>query len=137
VAALSKLIEFATAFGIPAGDPAAMQRVYREKLSDLPGDLLLRAIVRVTDRWAWGNRMPMPAEIRETISPEFTYRRTLLSKARVAMLKAGDGEEARHRSEALKHGDRIAPEKWAELRALILGTANARRLSGSKSRNDA
>ena len=91
--ALTKLIEFSLAFGIPAGDPEAMQRIYREKLGDLPGDLLMRAISRVTDKWTWGNRMPMPAEIRKLVSGELSQRVLLLTKARVALLKAQDVRE--------------------------------------------
>jgi hypothetical protein len=88
--ALSKLIEFALAFGIPCGDPAAVQRIYREKLGDLPSDLLAKAVARVTDSWTWGNRLPMPAEIRKTISNELTYRKIQISRAKVALLKARD-----------------------------------------------
>ena len=90
--ALSKLIEFALAFGIPCGDPAAVQRIYHEKLADLPHDLLTKAVTRVTDTWTWGNRLPMPAEIRKTISNELVYRRVQLSRAQLAMLKARDRE---------------------------------------------
>lgn len=116
--AMTKLIEFATAFGIPAGDPEAVQRIYREKLADLPGDLLLRAIVRVTDQWAWGNRLPMPGEIRKTVSSEFSQRHMLLSKARVAMLKVRAEEPHRN-----KTYDKIPPERWTHLRALIAGAS--------------
>ncbi len=89
---LGKLIEFALAFGIPCGDPAAVQRIYHEKLADLPEDLLAKAITRVTDIWTWGNRLPMPAEIRKTISNELVYRKVQLCRAQVALLKARDRE---------------------------------------------
>jgi hypothetical protein len=90
IGALSKLIEFAMAFGIPCGDAAAVQRIYREKLADLPPDLLLAAVRRVTDSWTWGQRLPMPAEIRATIGDELTQRRVLLGRAHMALLKARD-----------------------------------------------
>jgi hypothetical protein len=51
--AMGKLIEFAYAFNIPCGDAAAVQRIYHEKLGDLPCDLLQLAIKRITDTWTW------------------------------------------------------------------------------------
>jgi hypothetical protein len=92
VRALSKLIEFAYAFNIPCGDAAAVQRIYREKLSDLPCDLLELAIKRITDTWTWGQRLPLPREIRATVSDELKSRRVLCGRAKVAMLKARDLE---------------------------------------------
>jgi hypothetical protein len=129
VKALTKLIEFSMAFGIPSGDPEAMQRIYREKLGDLPGDLLMRAIIRVTDKWTWGNRLPMPAEIRAVIAGELSYRRTLLTKARVALLKARDDVGV-----PSNDNSRIAPEKWTELRNILNGAA--KKLNSSPRKDD-
>ncbi len=113
--ALGKLIEFATAFGIPCGDPAAVQRIYREKLANLPDDLLMAAVARVTDMWTWGQRLPMPAEIRATVSRDFTDRRVLRARASMALRKAKDLEAYRSQNK----DDIVPPEKWAELRASL------------------
>lgn len=120
--ALTKLIEFAMAFGIPCGDPAAVQRIYREKLADLPEDLLTSAVVRVTDRWTWGQRLPMPAEIRATISPELSQRRVLRVRAELALMKA----RSLPPPSTGKPGT-IPPEKWAELLASLSAKHKSKR----------
>lgn len=112
VRAMTKLIEFVTAFGISCGDAATVQKIYREKLGDLPGDLLQTAIDRITATWQWGNRMPFPAEIRATVSADIARRAGLLNRAKVASLKQPDSEEKTNV---------ISAEKWAELRAMIRG----------------
>lgn len=88
--ALKDLIRFATAFGIPCPDPETVQEIYREQLGKLPGDLLKLAISRIKADWVWGNRMPFPAEIAGKVKSEHAQRIRLLSRARVASLKATD-----------------------------------------------
>ena len=85
---LARLMEFARAFNaeIPSPDKAA--KIYRETLGTLPADLLDLAISRTKETWRWGNRLPLPADIRATVREDFARRRLEMSKLRAMMGKA-------------------------------------------------
>lgn len=112
-AAMIALAEFATAFGIVCPAPGKVQEIYRETLKNLPADLLARAIARVKISWVWGNRMPFPADILNTVKEDFAKRQSLLSRAKVAMLKA---------PETAGRKNVITPEQWEDLRRKLAKT---------------
>lgn len=116
---LMGLIQFAAAFGIACPDPKAVQAIYHEQLSHLPADLLNLAIARVKTTWIWGNRMPFPADILNKVGEEFTRRRMLLSRAKVAALKVQDEDRPKNV---------IAPEKWKNLRRMLETTSQTSHL---------
>lgn len=86
--AMKALIEFASAFQIPCQKPEILHQIYREQLGKLPGDLLMLAIDRVKAQWIWRTQMPFPADIRNKVSEEWSKRAMLLSRAKVAAMKA-------------------------------------------------
>lgn len=108
--AMVALIEFAAAFGIPCQEPDAVQKIYHETLKHLPADLLNTAIARVKKTWVWGNRMPFPADIANQVKDDYAKRRSLLSRAQVAMLKAPETNGQKNV---------ISAERWEELRRTL------------------
>ena len=111
--AMLSLIEFVTAFGIPCLDPNAAQRIYHEALKHLPDDLMNLAITRIRANYTWGSRMPFPAEISAKVAEELAHRKTLLSRAKVALLKALEPEAV---------NNVISAERWKELRQKLSKT---------------
>lgn len=107
---MARLAEFTAAFGIPCQAPDVVQAIYREQLGKLPADLLESAVNRVRESWTWANRMPFPAEIMALVAGDFAARKSMLSKAQVAALKATDGE---------RKSNIIPKERWDELRAKL------------------
>jgi len=81
---MDALLEFGEVFGIKVPDQAAATRIYRDALSDLPADLIQLAIQRLRGTWTWGNRLPMPAEIREMVKDDHARRRLEHSRLQLA-----------------------------------------------------
>lgn len=81
--AMAKLFEFARTFNIQFNSSKATE-VYREALASLPADLLNLAIQRIMVEWRWGNRLPMPADIRGTVREDWARRNNEMFKLRVA-----------------------------------------------------
>lgn len=115
---LARLVEYTAAFGIPCQAPEVVQGIYREQLGDLPADLLAKAIDQTRATWQWSNRMPFPIEIRSHVAADLAKRKSLLSKAQVAKLKARDAETSKNV---------IPKEKWDELRRRLGAQAKGRR----------
>lgn len=98
--ALDKLFAFARAFNVPA-DAAVLTPLYRDGLVDLPSDLLVEAVARVTRSWKWGNRLPMPGDLRASIEPEMFERVRTHGRHRVALRIAQDREAPKRSREPL------------------------------------
>lgn len=88
---IAKLLDFARAFGITNAEGAqvrSMAEFYRQGFDDVPGDLVLLACERASREWRWGNRMPLPADLKAMISEELGARRVVQARIRSAMMKA-------------------------------------------------
>lgn len=83
--ALKLLFAFCRAFALGNPDPAAQLPFYRNALKDLPADLLRQAVERVTGNWRWGNRMPLPADVRAQVGDVLAARKVAKVKAEVAL----------------------------------------------------
>ncbi len=79
------LVEFGRTFNIEIESIAALTAFYKESLGDLPPDLLQKAFAAVRKSWHWGNRMPMPADVRKTVAAELSKRHH--AKAMLKMAK--------------------------------------------------
>lgn len=97
--ALDRLLAFARAFNVPVSDRATVLAIYRDTLADLPSDLIVEAVGRATRNWTWGNRLPMPGDLRKTIEPELFARTAAHGRHKVALLYAKDRERAAVRPE--------------------------------------
>jgi hypothetical protein len=88
---IAKLLDFARAFGITNAEGSqvrSMAEFYRQGFEDVPGDLVLLACERASREWRWGNRMPLPADLKAMISEELGRRRVVQARIRSAMMKA-------------------------------------------------
>ncbi len=91
---LSGLFEFAWAFdlggfgGMPdnirRGKSKAQTKIYQSALGDVPVDVLKIAIDKVCAGWKWGNRMPLPADIRAEIREDMAERTHCRARLKVA-----------------------------------------------------
>lgn len=79
---MDRLLEFAATFGIPDAKAREALGFYRDALAVLPADLMVLAVQRICSGWKRGNRLPLPAEITETVSEELGRRR--LEAGRIA-----------------------------------------------------
>jgi hypothetical protein len=105
--ALDKLLAFARAFNVNVPDRAGVMAIYRDALADLPGDLLVEAAARATRSWSWGNRLPMPADLRKLVERELQERTRAIGRHKVALMYAKDREAIAQR--------RVAPVvRWAK-----------------------
>lgn len=86
--ALDKLLTFARAFNVPVSDRVTVAAIYRDALADLPSDLVVEAVTRATRDWTWGNRLPMPGDLRKVIEPELFARTAAHGRHKVALLYA-------------------------------------------------
>lgn len=75
------LLDFGEICGVKIIDHAAMTALYRQAIT-LPEDLLMKALARIIANWVWGNRLPLPAEIRNFVIDELNERVTDRSVAR-------------------------------------------------------
>lgn len=87
--ALDQLFRFARTFGIPSQDATNATAFYRDALKEYPPDLLTKAVRSVCANWKWGNRMPLPADLKEAVSKEWLRRQLLAMRLRQAMRKVG------------------------------------------------
>lgn len=85
--AIDKLLAFGRAFNLPTPEKSVVIESYRDQLSNLPADLLERAVTETIGNWRWGNRMPMPSDIRATVEGELLRRRVLRGRAQMALRK--------------------------------------------------
>lgn len=87
---MTRLADLGAGFGIVAPDPARIMKIYRDTLSPMPAELLSIAITRIKLTWKYGNRMPLPAEIRAMVSREWAEAHRCLNRAKIALQKAQD-----------------------------------------------
>lgn len=81
------LVQFARSFGIRV-DPAGITRAYRAGLADVPAKLLTIAIQRAIASWTWGNRLPMPGDLRKLITDDWDERVKMAGRARLLARRA-------------------------------------------------
>ena len=71
---MDRLFSFTETFGIKdAGIRKAMQ-FYRETLSDVPADLLVKSVDGVIRTYKYGHRLPVPADLRTEIEDDLRLR---------------------------------------------------------------
>jgi hypothetical protein len=104
---VDRVFAFARTFNIAVPDTKAAVRFYRDGLADIPADLLDLAMRRAVDGWKWGNRLPMPADIKAQIAPELAARKLALARLKTAEMKARKGCEPVARKTNLR--DKTAP----------------------------
>lgn len=85
--ALDKLFSFGRDFDIKT-DPASTTKHYAEAFKNYPGDLVVEGVKRICGNWKWGNRLPMPGDIRAAVHDEFWERKKAESKLKLAIGKA-------------------------------------------------
>jgi len=86
-----RLLEFAATFGIKCPDQESAAAIYSDALSDLPPDLLSAAINRTVQTWQWGNRLPMPAEVRAAVTDDLARRQREKSRLELALMQLQAG----------------------------------------------
>lgn len=93
-------------------------RGYRDALSDLPADLLMRAVTQTTQTHRFRN-LPLPADIRTHAEAELAER-----KARFLRLKTAAQVADRQRQGKDRHGPRErSPEQLAAAAAMVAEVA--------------
>lgn len=107
---LDRLYLFAAVFKVPMDNIVATTRMYSETLSDLPPSLVRNAITEALKGWRWGNRLPMPADLRAFVSDALERRRKGLRTLTAARAKAAREKEA---SDAAKK-QAEADQWWVE-----------------------
>lgn len=88
--AIDDLFKFARAFRLGNVDAESATGFFYEAVADVPIDILRVAVKSLIGNWRWGNRMPLPADLRASVPAEFGERkhalanveRSLLSEAR-------------------------------------------------------
>lgn len=105
---LDRLFAFGRAFNIPTPAKGATAE-YDEALRNYPPDLLEIAINRARQDWKWGNRLPMPGDLKEFITQEASERAARLAKLQHALDTAPEPDEERERP----------PEQVAAVRSLV------------------
>lgn len=84
---LLKLAKFGRAFGFLETKASDITGFYREALADVPADLLELAVDGTIRSWKW-NRMPSPADLRQSISSELAQRTAAKNALERALWKA-------------------------------------------------
>lgn len=116
--AMDELLAFGRSFNIGVPDPKGAVAAYRQALSDLPGDLILQAVRAAVASWAWGNRLPMPADLRALITDELWRRKRALTKAEAAGRRVRSQPSKRQESAERRPEDLAVVEAaMAKLRA--------------------
>lgn len=94
--ALDELLRFARAFNValPArretdsrAPVTVITEIYRQAMDDLPEDLIVLAVRRAVKTWTWGNRLPMPGDLRKLVADDLHQRRRDLARAEAALRK--------------------------------------------------
>lgn len=81
---LDRLFSFAEAFNLKA-NPKALTPIYHQSFQTYPEDLVEKAVNGTLEGWKGWGRLPTPAEMLESVSPELTRRRLMESKVRLAI----------------------------------------------------
>lgn len=81
---LDRLFSFAEAFNLKA-NPKALTPIYAQAFQSYPEDLAEKAVNGTLQNWKGWGRLPTPAEMLESVSPELTRRRLMESKIRLAI----------------------------------------------------
>lgn len=84
---MKNFLTWAQGFGVKVHDASVITASYRAKL-DLPADLMAVAVDRAMGEWKWGNRLPLPAELKGFVSDELAERVGDQLRLRTARLKA-------------------------------------------------
>lgn len=84
--AMDKLLAFSQAFGLPAKDLETATDFYLESLSELPPDLLMKAVQKTIAEHKY-HVLPKPAEIKSRVEEDLTKRRRHLWLAKRALMQ--------------------------------------------------
>jgi len=76
--AMVPLFDWAETFGLATQDRAKAVKYYRQAMSEIPADLVNAAVKRVTTGWKWGNRMPLPSDLRDAVPDAYADRKLAL-----------------------------------------------------------
>jgi hypothetical protein len=77
---VARIFDFARTFGLANPDAGMATKFYRDALADMPQDLLSRAVSDICREWKWGNKIPLPADLRNQVERELTQRKVDLSR---------------------------------------------------------
>lgn len=83
--AMDKLLSFAQAFGLPAKDLEGATDFYLETLTELPPDLLMKAVNKTIAEHKY-HVLPKPSEIKDRVDSEMGKRRRQLWLAKRALM---------------------------------------------------
>lgn len=103
---LDRLYLFAAVFKVPMDNVRDTTELYKEACADIPPSLVKRAIDEALKTWKWGNRLPMPAELRAPINEALERRKRAhriltMAKARAAR-EAAENDARKKEEEAAK-----------------------------------
>jgi len=107
---LDRLYLFAAVFKVPMDNVKRTTELYQEALADIPPSLVRRAVDEALKTWRWGNRLPMPAELRAPIDEALERRKR--AHRILTMAKAKAAREAIE-NDAKRKADEAA-KWWAE-----------------------
>ena len=108
---LDRLFGFGRAFGITNIHPEDAVRSYREALAELPEDLVDTAVHTALSSWRWGNRLPMPGDLRAFVEEDFAERKSDLTTLRLLVREMNRPQDNTPRLPVL----RAEPRKLAEV----------------------
>lgn len=117
---LAPIMDMAAAFNIAVPNKNLLTNIYFDTLGDVPPDLFDLAVKRTVRSWGWGNRLPLPAEIRVHIQTDLDQRRRDLSRAKLAALRAP--ADAPRPRDAVSQAEGLAA--FADIKRAIAGALN-------------
>lgn len=125
---LDRLFAFGRAFGITNIHPEDAVRSYRESLAELPEDLVDTAVHTAISSWRWGNRLPMPGDLRAFVEDDFAERKSDLTTLRLldSTMKRPQDNTPRLpvlRAEPKKLAEVFAPPKFTPAQDIDMQTS--------------
>lgn len=82
--AIEPLFKLGDTFGLPTPPTPAVQ-LYWQALQDLPVLVVMETVEKLIRTWRWGNRLPLPAEVREQVPAAYLKRLRLRRSAEMAL----------------------------------------------------
>ena len=86
---MEPLFKLADTFGLPTPTTPAIQ-LYWQVMQDLPAWAVSEAVETLIKTWKWGNRLPLPAEVREQVPSTYLSRLRLRRSAEMALSRLTD-----------------------------------------------
>jgi hypothetical protein len=82
--AIEPLFKLGDTFGLPTPPTPAVQ-LYWRALQDLPVLVVVETVETLVRTWKWGNRLPLPAEVREQVPKAYLRRLKQRASAKMAL----------------------------------------------------